>query len=97
MKLFKNFKPRRIEAPTKNALMSKITAGAGFTVNAFGSGYRSHNSKTFIMINSHKVRRKRGIRASHWVAYVYEFNEDMLKALDIRVKQNTRNFKIETK
>lgn len=97
MKIFKVVEPRKIIAPTKNALMSKITAGASFTVNSFGSGYRSHNSKTFIMINSHKVRRKRGVRATHWVAYVYKFDEELLKVLGIKVKQFPRNFKIETK
>ena len=96
MKLFKNIKPRKIEAPTKNALMSKITAGANFTVNNHGSVYRSYNSKTFVMFNCHKVRRKRGIRASHWVAYVYRFDEDLIKALDIRVVQNPRNFEIKS-
>ena len=96
MKLFKNFKPRKIEAPTKNALMSKITAGASYCSSTHGTGYRSssYNSNIFIMFNCHKVRRKRGVRASHWVAYVYEFDEDLLKALNIRVVQNPRNFEI---
>ena len=94
MKLFKNFKPRKIEAPTKNTLMSKITRGASYCISTYGSGYRSYNSKTFVMFNCHKVRRKRGIRANHWVAYVYEFDEDLLKALDIKVKQFSRNFEI---
>ena len=96
MKLFKHFKPRKIEAPTKNALMSKITVGASFTVNDCGTGYRSssYNSNIFVMFNCHKVRRKRGIRASHWVAYVYEFDEELLKALGIRVVQKPRNFEI---
>lgn len=99
MKIFKVVEPRKIIAPTKKKLMSKITTGAGFCISTYGSGYRStrYNSKIFIMYNCHKVRRKRGIRASHWVAYVYEFNEDLLKALGIRVKQDNRNFKIETK
>lgn len=94
MKLFKNFKPRKIEAPTKNALMSKITAGASFTVSTHGTGYRSYDSKTFVMFNCHKVRRKRGIRATHWVAYVYRFDEEVLKVLGIRVVQNLRNFEV---
>lgn len=96
MKLFKNFKPRLIEAPTKNVLMSKITRGASYYIGTYGSGYlsSSYNSNIFVMFNCHKVRRKRGIRASHWVAYVYEFDEDLLKALSIRVVQNPRNFYI---
>lgn len=96
MKLFKKFKPRKIEAPTKKALMSKITAGASFTVSTYGTGYRSsrYNSNIFVMFNCHKVRRKRGIRASHWVAYVYEFDEELLKVLGIKVKQFPRNFEI---
>lgn len=96
MKLFKHFKPRKIEAPTKNALMSKITRGASYCIGTYGTGYfrGSLNSKTFIMYNCHKVRRKRGIRATHWVAYVYKFDGDLLKALGIRVVQNHRNFEI---
>lgn len=97
MKLFKNFKPRLIEAPTKKALMSKITRGAAYCIGTHGTGYRSYNSKTFIMFNCHKVRRKRGIRASHWVAYVYEFDEGLLKALGIKVVQNPRNFEVHGK
>lgn len=99
MKLFKNFKPRKIEAPAKNALMSKITAGASYCIGTYGTGYfrGGLNSKTFIVFNCHKVRRKRGIRASHWIAYVYEFDEEVLKALDIRVIQNPRNFEIRGK
>lgn len=96
MKLFKHIKPRKIEAPTKRALMSKITSGAGFVVSTHGTGYRSHNSKTFVMFNCHKIRRKRGVRATHWVAYVYKFDEELLKALGIKVKQFTRNFRIYT-
>ena len=94
MKLFKNFKPRLIEAPTKNALMNKITVGASFMANSHGTGYRKYNSNTFVMFNCHKVRRKRGIRASHWVAYIYEFDVELLTALGIRVRQFHRNFEI---
>ena len=95
MKLFKNFKPRKIEAPTKKALMSKITRGASFTVSTHCTGYR-HRCKynTFVMFNCQKVRRKRGVRATHWVAYVYEFDVELLKALGIRVVQKPRNFEI---
>lgn len=95
MKLFKHFKPRKIEAPTKKALMSKITRGASYCISTYGTGYRSScKYNTFVMFNCHKVRRKRGVRASHWVAYVYEFDEDLLKALGIRVAQKPRNFEI---
>ena len=76
--------------------MSKITRGAAYCIGTHGTGYRSYNSKTFIMFNCHKVRRKR-IRASHWVAYVYEFDEGLLKGLGIKVVQNPRNFEVHGK
>lgn len=43
-----------------------------------------------------KGTRRKAVRVhdSYWVAYVYDFNKDVLKALGITVHQNDRNFTI---
>lgn len=94
MKLYKKVKPQRYMARSKSALLEKITQGCNYTVGTFGSGY-VYGSK-FRMFNCHKIRRKRGLHSTHWIAYVYTFDETLLKALDIRVAQHNRNFEIKS-
>lgn len=94
MKLYKKVKPQRYTASSKSALLDKISQGCNYTVGTFGSGYI--RGTKFRMFNCHKIRRKRGLHNTHWVAYVYRFDEDLIKALDIRVVQNPRNFEIKS-
>ena len=75
------------------------------------SGYTDSLSVTkekITVFNLHKVRRKviqkkdkdnktksKVISASHWIAYVYNFDLNMLKAMGVKkITQKTRNFEI---
>lgn len=92
MRIYTVLKPRKIEATTKAGIFNKLQLG-GYTSNSYGTGY-SNGHYSFTMVNFEKFRRKRGIRRGHWVAYAYTFSYEFLKANNLKVKQNLRNFDI---
>lgn len=51
--------------------------------------YQQIKNKTGID-DTRKVAKK--VRDAHWVAYVYDFNVDVLDALNLKVDQKQRNF-----
>lgn len=80
--------------------------GNGLTnVGRFGDNtirvYNLHKVNTKVVQEKYKTGDKKGqtkkskvIKPAHWVAYVYDFNIDMLKMLKLEVIQNNRNFTI---
>lgn len=92
MRIYTVLKPRKITATTKSELLSKLQL-SGYKSTNHGSGF-SNSDDGFTMVNFEKLRRKRGVRRGHWVAYTYTFSYDFLKANKLEVKQNLRNFDI---
>lgn len=95
MRIYTALKPRKVMAATKTGIMNKLQLG-GYKSNSYGTGY-SNRQYGFTMVNFEKIRRKRGVRRGHWVAYAYTFSYDFLKANNLKVKQNLRNFDILSK
>lgn len=98
MKVTVNMKPIVLTANTKDEVVSQVKEffrTFGYTVNSHGKGMSRGNE--FIMVNYQKFRSKRGVRAAHWVAYVYKFDMDFLKTANLKVTQGTRTFDIRSK
>jgi hypothetical protein len=97
--------PKKITAPTKAAILSKIDSMGIYTFSAHGHYYRDKFGFV-IAYNMEKHRRKvkrlpnRGkeiIRANHWVAHIYHISETILSYKGCMIKQYSRNFTIITK
>ena len=99
MKLTYDVTPRIFRAPTKDELEHHIRSiyKSSFCSSTNGTGMKvdGFSSDKMVMINYEKFRSKRGVRKAHWIAYVYLFDVDLLKALNIKVIQHKRNFTIE--
>lgn len=92
MRVYTVLKPRKVVATTKTGIMNKLQLG-GYKSNNYGTGF-SNGCDGFTMVNFEKLRRKRCVRRGHWVAYVYTFSYEFLKANKLKVRQNLRNFDI---
>ena len=97
MKLTLNIKPHVMESATKQSLQSRISSNwrvISHSSSSTGSSLRAGDKR--ILVNYEKYRSKRGVRKAHWKAYVYVIPNDLLKAMNLQVKQKSRHFEIKS-
>lgn len=90
---------------SKDDLLHTIRSMGNFGIT-LSYGFNSKNEGNLIAYNIHKVNTKHKVlkngkrklvRQSHWIAYVYKFNSALLDIAGLTVQQNTRNFKLISK
>lgn len=58
-------------------------------------GYKSEQIKYTSGFNKGKTKKSNVLRHKHWVAYVYTFSPELLKAMGKKVRQGKRTFTFE--
>lgn len=106
MILSKKFKPSRVSASTKDAVLSKLGRNRCWCSSSLYGHYRAANSDSVIVYNLQKINMKtkqkkvKGktkstiIRKKEWIMHYYYIPFKLLEALGLKVEQYNRNFKI---
>jgi hypothetical protein len=99
MKVYVEKKPVVVKADSKDSLLDKIRERfrAVYGMSSYGNGFSTLSHDTYVMYNAQKFRRKRGVRKGYWVAYIYKFEEDFLRAANLYVEQGNRTFTIKAR
>ena len=94
---------------TNNRVWSISNLGIGYTpmmnrnrnredilvYNIEKRGYKSEQIKYTSGVNKGKTKKSNVLRHKHWVAYVYVFSPELLKAMGKKVRQGKRTFTFE--
>lgn len=106
MILFKKLKPSRVTASTKDGVLSKLGRNRCWCSSSLHGHYRAATDDSVIVYNLQKVnmktkqRKVKGktvstiVRKKEWIMFYYYIPFKLLEALNLKVEQGNRNFKL---